>query len=89
VEIHHHDVFPREDVRLAEIGGLRGTQQALPPAQIPQGDAIHGRLRIIQDQAHEGDAIIMARDEGHGFRRKTNRDYYDQATALFLERYLL
>ncbi|NLF30443.1 MAG: S9 family peptidase [Planctomycetes bacterium] len=34
-------------------------------------------------------AYILATDEGHGFRKKSNRDYYDQATVLFLERFLL
>jgi dipeptidyl aminopeptidase/acylaminoacyl peptidase len=34
-------------------------------------------------------AYVAAEDEGHGFRRKTNRDYWAQATALFLERYLV
>ena len=34
-------------------------------------------------------AYLLAKDEGHGFRKKTNRDYYEQATAMFLERYLL
>jgi len=32
---------------------------------------------------------LLAKDEGHGFRKKTNRDYYSYALVLFLERYLL
>ncbi len=32
---------------------------------------------------------VLARDEGHGFRKKSNRDYLMAATALFLERHLL
>lgn len=32
---------------------------------------------------------LLAKDEGHGFRKKSNRDFYDQATILFLKRYLL
>ncbi len=32
---------------------------------------------------------VLARDEGHGFRKKLNRDYQLAATALFLTRYLL
>jgi dipeptidyl aminopeptidase/acylaminoacyl peptidase len=32
---------------------------------------------------------LMAKDEGHGFQKKTNRDVYMQSTALFFERYLL
>jgi dipeptidyl aminopeptidase/acylaminoacyl peptidase len=33
--------------------------------------------------------FIVAGDEGHGFRRKSNRDYLECATALFLDRFLL
>lgn len=32
---------------------------------------------------------VLARDEGHGFRKKVNRDYLTAATALFLDRHLL
>ena len=32
---------------------------------------------------------VLARDEGHGFAKKVNRDYMMAATALFLERHLL
>ena len=32
---------------------------------------------------------LMAKDEGHGFRKKVNRDYAEAATSLFLEAFLL
>jgi dipeptidyl aminopeptidase/acylaminoacyl peptidase len=32
---------------------------------------------------------MLAKDEGHGFRKKTNRDYFRCAAVLFLEDYLL
>lgn len=32
---------------------------------------------------------LLAKDEGHGFRKKGNRDVYTQAVVLFLERFLL
>ena len=32
---------------------------------------------------------VLARDEGHGFRKKVNRDYLTAATALFLQHHLL
>ncbi len=32
---------------------------------------------------------LLAKDEGHGFRRKSNRDYSNQARILFLEEFLL
>jgi len=32
---------------------------------------------------------LLAKDEGHGFRKKTNRDYYIWSEVLFFENYLL
>ena len=32
---------------------------------------------------------MLAKDEGHGFRKKTNRDYFTAAAVLFFENYLL
>jgi dipeptidyl aminopeptidase/acylaminoacyl peptidase len=41
-------------------------------------------------RANGGDVWYMvALDEGHGFRKKFNRDYYLNAVSLFWERYLL
>ncbi len=34
-------------------------------------------------------AYVLARDEGHGFRKKRNLNYVEQAAALFLETYLM
>jgi len=31
----------------------------------------------------------MAKDEGHGFRKKANADFQFYATVLFVKRYLL
>jgi dipeptidyl aminopeptidase/acylaminoacyl peptidase len=33
--------------------------------------------------------FLLAEDEGHGFSKKSNRDFYQQAVVLFLEKYLL
>ena len=32
---------------------------------------------------------LMARDEGHGFRKKNNADYQFYATLMFVRRFLL
>ena len=32
---------------------------------------------------------LLAKDEGHGFRKKVNRDYYNFAVVMFLEQHLL
>ncbi|HXH01308.1 MAG TPA: prolyl oligopeptidase family serine peptidase, partial [Xanthomonadaceae bacterium] len=33
--------------------------------------------------------FLMFDDEGHGFAKKANRDYFDAASILFWQRYLL
>jgi len=41
-------------------------------------------------RANGGDPwYLLAKDEGHGFRKKSNRDYFSSAATLFLERILL
>jgi len=32
---------------------------------------------------------LLAKDEGHGFKKKKNIDYYHKATIAFLKQYLL
>jgi dipeptidyl aminopeptidase/acylaminoacyl peptidase len=32
---------------------------------------------------------LLAKDEGHGFRKKSNRDFYDRSFVLFLEKFLM
>ena len=32
---------------------------------------------------------LLAKDEGHGFSKKSNRDYYNNAAVLFIEKFLL
>ena len=32
---------------------------------------------------------MLGKDEGHGFRKKTNRDYYTAAVVMFFEKYLV
>ena len=38
-----------------------------------------------------GNAVwyLLAKDEGHGFRKRTNREYQFLSTVLFLKQYLL
>ncbi len=40
-------------------------------------------------RANGGVWYMAALDEGHGFRKKFNRDYYLNAVSLFWEKYLL
>jgi hypothetical protein len=41
-------------------------------------------------RSHNGEVwYFLARDEGHGFRKKSNRDHYNNAVVLFLHKHLL
>ncbi len=61
--------------------------QGLNDPRVPVGEA---EQMLAAVRANEGDAwYLLATDEGHGFRKKSNRDFQYQAIALFLERYLV
>ena len=48
-------------------------------------------VQIVEALRSQGQDVwyMNALNEGHGYRKKENRDVYQQATVLFLERYLL
>jgi dipeptidyl aminopeptidase/acylaminoacyl peptidase len=47
--------------------------------------------QIVAALRRQGQPVwyIEALNEGHGYERKENRDIYEQAKVLFLQRYLL
>jgi dipeptidyl aminopeptidase/acylaminoacyl peptidase len=55
--------------------------------RVPQSEA----EQIVAKVKGEGTPVwyLLAKDEGHGFRKKNNRDYLLYAQALFVRRYLL
>jgi len=56
----------------------------------PRVPATEAEQMLAAVRANGGDAwYLLATDEGHGFRKKSNRDFQYQAVALFLERYLV
>ena len=59
------------------VAGLNDPR--VPPAE---GTQIMGRIRATGGEAW----YLAARDEGHGFRKKANRDAYYAAAAMFLAR---
>jgi dipeptidyl aminopeptidase/acylaminoacyl peptidase len=61
--------------------------QGLNDPRVPAGEA-EQMLRAIRRNGGEA-WYLLAKDEGHGFRKKSNRDYYNKAVILFLQRYLL
>ena len=46
--------------------------------------------QIVAALRQQGQPVwyMNALNEGHGYRKKENRDIYQQATILFLQRYL-
>ncbi|RLG73140.1 MAG: S9 family peptidase [Methanobacteriota archaeon] len=56
-----------------------------PRVPVSEAEQIVGAIR------ENGGVVwyLLAKDEGHGFRKKSNRDYYNNAVVLFLEEYLL
>ncbi len=55
--------------------------------RVPRSEA----EQIVRSLRDRGGTVwyLLANDEGHGFRRKSNRDYLARATTLFFERYLV
>jgi protease II len=61
--------------------------QGLNDPRVPASEA----EQIVSEVRNNGGDVwyMLAKDEGHGFRKKTNRDYYTAAVVLFFEKYLL
>lgn len=60
--------------------------QGLNDPRVPASEA-EQILEAIRN--NDGDAwYFLAKDEGHGFRKKSNRDYFTYATALFFKTFL-
>ncbi|MFQ6030764.1 MAG: alpha/beta hydrolase family protein, partial [Dehalococcoidia bacterium] len=61
--------------------------QGLNDPRVPVGES-EQIVDVIR--ANKGQVwYLLAKDEGHGFRKKTNRDFFRHATVLFWEEHLL
>ena len=61
--------------------------QGLNDPRVPASEA---EQIVAKIRKNGGDVwYMLAKDEGHGFRKKTNRDYYNAAVVLFFQKYLL
>ncbi len=61
--------------------------QGLNDPRVPVSEA-EQILEAIRNNGSDA-WYLLAKDEGHGFRKKSNRDYYNNSMVLFLEKYLL
>ena len=61
--------------------------QGLNDPRVPVGES----EQIVSAIRQNGNQVwyLLAKDEGHGFRKQSNRTFYTNAVALFLEEYLL
>ena len=61
--------------------------QGLNDPRVPVGES-EQMVEVIRK--NEGDVwYLLAKDEGHGFRKKSNRDFYYNTVALFLQTFLV
>lgn len=81
---------------LEEISPTTGADRITKPMFIIQGlndpRVPVGESEQIVEAIRKKDGEVwhlLAKDEGHGFRKKSNRDYYQNAMMLFFERHLL
>lgn len=79
---------------LEEISPLNHVSEIRRPLLIAQGAndprvpaSESEQIRDALQSAGTSVWYILAEDEGHGFRKKANRDYYTAAVMLFLEEY--
>lgn len=61
--------------------------QGLNDPRVPYTEA----EQILKEIRNNGGEVwyLLAKDEGHGFRKKTNRDFYIWSEVMFFEKYLL
>ncbi len=69
------------------IGKPLFVAQGLNDPRVPATEA----EQIVKAVSAQGVPVwyMLAKDEGHGFAKKKNRDYYEYAMSLFWEKYLL
>jgi dipeptidyl aminopeptidase/acylaminoacyl peptidase len=77
-------ISPLNNVEKIRIPMLVVQGQNDPRVPVSESEQI---VRALREQGQEV-RYIKALNEGHGFDRKENRDVYQQATLMFLQRYL-
>lgn len=81
---------------LEKISPLNNVHKITKPLFVIQGlndprvPASEAEQIVDAVRSNGGDVwYLLAKDEGHGFRKKKNRDFYQNAVMLFLEKHLL
>jgi len=87
--------LPRMRAYLQRISPLTGAARIAKPLLVVQGlndprvPANESQQMVAKIRARGGEVwYLAAKDEGHGFRKKQNRDFYQKTIVTFLERQL-
>jgi dipeptidyl aminopeptidase/acylaminoacyl peptidase len=88
--------IPAMRAHLEKISPLNNVEKISIPMLVVQGQndprvPVTESQQIVKALRGQGQPVwyMNALNEGHGYRKKDNRDVYQQATILFLERFLL
>ena len=84
---------PKMRVFFSRISPFNNSTSIRRPLLVVQGlndprvPATESEQMVARVRANGGEAwYLAAKDEGHGFRKKSNRDFYLETTAMFLEK---
>jgi dipeptidyl aminopeptidase/acylaminoacyl peptidase len=87
---------PEMNEFLLSISPLNNVQKIKLPLFVVQGKndprvPVTEAEQIVKAVRSNGGEVwyLLANDEGHGFRKKENRDHYEAAVSLFFQKYLL
>jgi len=87
---------PEMRAHLEKISPLNNVEQISVPMFVVQGEndprvPVTEATQMVAALREQGNTVwyMNALNEGHGYRKKENRDIYQQATALFLQRHLV
>ena len=87
---------PAMRAHLEKISPLNNVEKISVPMFVVQGEndprvPVTEATQMVAALREQGHTVwyMNALNEGHGYRKKENRDIYQQATVLFLQRYLV
>lgn len=87
---------PEMRAHLEKISPVNNVEKIKIPMFVVQGEndprvPVTEAIQMVAALRAQGETVwyMNALNEGHGYRKKENRDVYQQATVLFLQKYLL
>jgi len=87
---------PAMRAHLEKISPLNNVEKIAIPMLIVQGEndprvPVSESKQVVEALRNQGQTVwfMNALNEGHGYRKKENRDIYQQATVLFLQQHLI